>query len=213
MKKLRKGLLITFEGGEGCGKSTHSMLLASYLKKKKYNVVKTLEPGATKVGKMIRKILLNGKEKLDALSEILLFAVDRVEHVKNVIEPELEKKKIIVCDRYIDSTTAYQMGGRKLSKNLVSFLNKKASFGIVPDVTIYLDVSYNEAMKRVDRRSKRDKFEKEKKAFHENVRKMYIKIAKNESGRVRSINTSGKISDVQNKIRKIADRLIAKYEK
>ena len=149
MKKIKKGIFITFEGGGGCGKSTHVKLLAQYLRQKGYNVITTFEPGATRIGKAIRKDLLFGKDKLSPYSEILLFAVDRIEHVKNIIQPAIDRKMIVISDRFMDSTTAYQVGGRKLYRQFVDFVNTSSTFGIVPDLTILLDIPYEEGIKRV----------------------------------------------------------------
>ncbi|MFC1767813.1 dTMP kinase [Candidatus Margulisiibacteriota bacterium] len=213
MKRLKKGLFITFEGGEGCGKSTHVKLLAKYLSGSGYKVVKTYEPGATKVGAMIRKMLLSGKEKLDPRSEILLFGVDRAEHVSRVVKPAFEAKKIVISDRFIDSTIAYQLGGRKLSRGFVEFVNAVTSFGVAPNITLLLDISYKEGMLRVGRRAKKDQFEKEKKNFHDRVRNKYLEIARKDPKRVKVISTKGRIEDTQKRIRKIIDAVLVKHEK
>jgi len=213
MGKMRKGVLITFEGGEGCGKSTHIRLLAKNLSQRGYDVINTHEPGATEAGKVIRRLLLEAKQKLDPYSEILLFAVDRIEHVKNVIVPALRSGKIVICDRFVDSTIAYQMGGRGLPKKLVYLLNSGSSFGFVPDLTVMLDVPCKEGLLRVSRRPKKDNYEKEELAFHERVRNAYLDIAREHPGRIKVISSGGTIDSVQQKVRKAVERVLLVYEK
>jgi len=136
MDKSKNGLFITFEGGEGCGKSTHSKMLEKYLKGKGYNVLLTREPGGTKLGKNIRDILLSEKTILADGTELMLFAADRLEHVDKVIKPELQNGKIVICDRFTDSTTAYQIGGRGVAEDMVRYINCISSEGLIPDRTI-----------------------------------------------------------------------------
>lgn len=208
MKKTNKGIFISFEGGEGCGKSTHAMLLAKYLTSKGYKVIVTHEPGATRIGKTIREMLLNGKDKLHPYSELFLFLIDRIEHIKHVISPAIKAKKAVISDRFIDSTSAYQIGGRGLPRKLVDDLNTRATLGHEPDKTILLDIPYREGLKRISKRGKRDKFEKEGRSFHERIRREYIRIARADPGRVKMISSVGNIQDVQKKIRIIADKLL-----
>lgn len=213
MKKLIKGVFITFEGGEGCGKSTHVDLLAKYLRGKGYDVVTTCEPGATRIGKVFRGMLLKGDEKLHPFSEILLFAADRVEHVNKLIRPALAKGKIVISDRYIDSTTAYQCGGRGLSVKLVNTLNLVSSSGLIPNMTVLLDISPKDGFARIKGRAKWDKFENEGRSFHERVRKAYLEIAKKNPSRIKMIPSAGSIKDVQNSIKDLVEALIRRYEK
>ena len=138
---MKKGVFITFEGTEGCGKSTHAKLLRSYFKSLGKKVVATLEPGSTRIGKEIRKILLGTEETLAKNAELFLFACDRSQHVEQIILPALSDGAIVICDRFTDSTLAYQVGGRKLPEELVRYINAVSSNGLVPDLTFLLDVS------------------------------------------------------------------------
>jgi dTMP kinase len=198
-------MLITFEGGEGCGKTTHSKLLKEYLVNKRYKVIRTLEPGGTEIGRKLRTILLKGRLLHSRYSELFLFAADRAEHVARVIRPSLKTGKIVISDRFIDSTTAYQVGGRKLPRNLVAQINRISSGGIMPDLTFLLDISPETGISRGTRRSKKDKFESENNKFHQRVRKAYLKIATLEPRRVKIISTKRSVAEVQNMIRRITD--------
>lgn len=190
-------MFITFEGGEGSGKSTHARLLAEHLL-----ATLTHEPGATAVGKLIREALLNRETGLEALSEIFLFAADRVEHMEKIILPALNAKKIVISDRFIDSTIAYQLGGRGLPEDLVRYINWVSCRGVIPDLTFYLDVPVKEGLARAKERGAADRFEGEILAFHERVRDKYLEIARDNPERVKVIESVGSIEDVQTQIRK-----------
>jgi len=198
-------MFITFEGGEGCGKSTHSKLLKSYLQKEGHRVILTLEPGATELGKRLRKMLLNDKRIVSKSTELFLFAADRSEHVEMVIKPYLKKKYIVICDRFIDSTTAYQTGGRHLPGFFVQYMNRMSSQGLMPDLTILLDVDPKIGLKRATRNTKKDKFESEKLRFHMDVRKTYMDIARKDPKRVKVVRSGDDPIVVQEKIRRIVD--------
>jgi dTMP kinase len=203
-------MFITFEGGEGSGKSTHAQRLKTYLTEKGYNVLLTREPGGTQVGKGLRELLLEPEVTLEALTEIFLFAADRSEHVGKIIRPALLAGKIVVSDRYIDSTIAYQVGGRGLPREVVNYLNQTSSQGLMPDLTFLLDVSPEIGVRRAAAKSKtEDRFEKEDLRFHAAVRETYLKIASEAPLRVKVVNTDEKNVDaVQEVIRKIADEYL-----
>src|SRR3989338_1478371 len=129
------GLFVTFEGPEGCGKSTNLKELQAALKKKGIPVTATREPGGPKLGKDMRKVLLMSDHPVDPLAELFLFAADRVQDVTEVILPALEKGNIVLCDRFTDSTLAYQIGGRRLLEDLVRYINMVSCKGLVPDLT------------------------------------------------------------------------------
>lgn len=194
-------MFISFEGGEGCGKSTHAKLLKEYLESLGKQVVLTKEPGATQLGKNIRKTLLDIDLSIEVLSELFLFAADRVEHVEKIIRPALSNGKIVISDRFIDSTIAYQLGGRGLPEDLVRYINWISSKGIVPDITFLLDVQVEEGLKRTAIRGEMNRFEREIKAFHERVREKYLEIAVNNQARIKVIETFKSVEEVQNGIR------------
>ena len=176
-------MFITFEGIEGSGKSSLIAQLKKYFKSSKLETFFSKEPGGTDVGKEIRKILLNPNYPVDPISELLLLLADRAEHVQKKIRPNLQKNKIIFCDRYIDSTFAYQGSGRNLDNIIIQEIFKALDFPI-PDLTILLDVPVQVGLSRASKRNKLDRFEKEDLNFHENVRRSYLDLAKNDSARI-----------------------------
>lgn len=198
-------MFITLEGGEGCGKSTHAVLLKRYLVRKGYRVVLTKEPGGSRIGRVLRRVILRTGKPSSRLSELFLFASDRAEHVAGVIAPALSAGKIVISDRFIDSTTAYQIGGRKLPADMVGLINRLSSLGLKPDITFLLDVPVRTGLRRAARRSRKDRFEAEKLSFHNRVRKMYLKIARSEPKRVKVITTFAAQDKVQQKIRELID--------
>ena len=176
-------MFITFEGIEGSGKSSLIAQLKKYFKSSKLEAFFSKEPGGTDLGKEIRKILLNPKYSFDPTSELLLLLADRAEHVQKIIRPNLQKNKLIFCDRYLDSTLAYQGSGRNLDKKIIREMFKALDFPI-PDLTILLDVPVQIGLSRARKRNKLDRFEKEDSNFHENVRRSYLDLAKNDSKRI-----------------------------
>ena len=177
-------MFITFEGIEGCGKSTQAKRLVNRLRELAVPLVFTLEPGGTTVGQKIRLILLDSRNQhLSPLAELLLYAADRAQHVEEVIKPALEQEKWVLCDRFFDATTVYQGYARGLDMKLIVTLNEKASPGIRPDITFLIDCAVEVGLKRALKRNKiqfqegQDRFEREKKDFHEAVREGYLTMA------------------------------------
>lgn len=204
-------MFITFEGGEGCGKSTHAKRLKTYLEGKGYKVLLTQEPGGTQIGKELRAVLLKPQVTLEELTEVYLFAADRSEHVKKIILPALASKKIVISDRFIDSTIAYQVGGRGLLEDLIEFINMTSSQGVIPDLTFLLDVSPEIGIARAIKDAPADRFEKEKIEFHQKVREKYLEIAKGNPKRIKVINTDSKsIEEIQEALRKIVTAYLKK---
>ena len=197
-------MFITFEGGEGCGKTTHIELLASHLKSLGKELIITKEPGGSELGLELRKILLEKDPEI--FSEIFLFAADRVEHVEKVIRPALNEGKIVLCDRYIDSTLAYQLAGRGLPEDLVRYVNWIACRGLIPDLTFLLDIPVNEGLKRARERGKMNRFDSEIVAFHERVRDKYIEIASLEKKRMHTVDSLRPIDEVQKEVIEITDQ-------
>jgi dTMP kinase len=177
-------LFITFEGIEGCGKSTQAKRLVNRLRELAVPLVFTLEPGGTNVGQKIRRILLDSRNQhLSPLTELLLYAADRAQHVEEVIKPALEQEKWVLCDRFFDATTVYQGYARGLDMKLIVTLNEKASPGIRPDITFLVDCAVEIGLERALKRNRiqfqegQDRFEREKKDFHEAVREGYLTMA------------------------------------
>jgi dTMP kinase len=181
-----RGKFITFEGIEGSGKSTQIEKVFQFLKSKNHDAIQSLEPGGTKIGKEFRRILLSPTmEFASKYSELLLFYVDRLEHVENLILPSLKQGKVVLCDRYIDSSYAYQIGGRNMPEELLQDLNKLVN--LQPDITILLDIAPEVSLERARLRSAFDRFEQEQLDFHIRVRERYLVQAKREPERIKVI--------------------------
>ncbi len=190
-------MFITLEGTEGVGKSTLISSLKKYFTEKEIDFIFTKEPGGTREGNEIRNILLDRSMKLEPYAETLLLLADRAQHVKKIIKPALEKNKNIFSDRYIDSTYAYQGAGRGISQDdLDNFINV-LNFPI-PDLTIFLDLSITEGIKRVKRRGEVDRFEEEEVSFFEKIRQFYLETSKKNSKRFFVIDASQSMDEVFN---------------
>ncbi len=181
-------LFITFEGGEGCGKSVQTRTLYNRLSKLSIPAVLTHEPGGTPLNKKIRSWLKRADNiKISPLAELLLFNASRTQLIDEVIRPELEKGKVVICDRYTDSTIAYQSYGRGLDMETVRAVNNVATGGLKPNLTVLLDISAQEGLAR---KKRRDRFEQEDIAFHQRVREGYLKLAKEEPQRWLAIDAT-----------------------
>jgi len=199
-------LFISFEGIDKSGKSTQISLLVYYLKEKKYEVVQTCEPGGTRLGKEIERMLLESSVKqISGTAELFLYLADRIEHVNKVIKPALEKDKIVISDRFTDASLAYQGYGRGLSIHWIDELNKKATQGISPELTFLLDIEPELANKRS---KEKDRIENEEIAFHQRVRQGYLEIARLYPNRVKIINSQDSIEDTHLAIRKILSKYL-----
>jgi dTMP kinase len=205
-----KGKFITLEGIEGSGKSTQIVLLANYLKSLSIRMVLTREPGGTPIGDQVRKVLLDpANTALDPKAELLLYAASRAQHLKEVILPHLEVGEIVLCDRFADATLAYQGYGRALDIDLIRTLDRIVCSGLRPDVTILLDIDAAVGVARARGRNnsrgleREARFENEAIAFHERVRQGYLALARQEPDRVRIVEASRPVDDIQAEIRKI----------
>jgi len=192
----KKNFFITFEGIEGSGKSYQSKKLFNKLKKIKLPVVYTREPGGTESAEIIRKIILTdyfshkAKDKFDKNTDTLLYLAARNEHIKNKIKPAILKKKIIICDRFIDSTFAYQVYGKGVNKNFVKSVHKYILGNIRPDLTFILKVSINKALQRLKKRKKKNRYDKFSKNFYIKAQKAFMKISKSNKKRYIVIDSS-----------------------
>jgi len=193
-------VFLTFEGIEGCGKSTQARRLAGRLRSLSVPLVLTLEPGGTEAGRSIRQILLDSRNRdLSPLSELCLYEADRAQHVQQVIKPALEEGKWVISDRFFDATTVYQGYARRIDMDLIRTLNEKTSQGILPDLTFLLDcpveIGLERALKRESARSgpfqlEQDRFEREEIVFHEAVRQGYLSLSKDERHRFRVLDAT-----------------------
>ena len=190
---------LTVEGIEGCGKSTQARRLAEAIGPK---ALLTVEPGATELGVAIRTLLLEQRSReVSPLAELLLFFADRAQHVHEVVRPALAAGRIVISDRYADSTTAYQGYGRGLSLDLIRTLTAHATGGLVPDLTLLLDLPVAAGLARARRRGLADRMESEEIGFHERVRQGYLKLAAEEPARWVVIDATGSEDEVAARIR------------
>lgn len=200
-------MFITFEGIEGCGKTTQLKRFANRLKGLGISLITTLEPGGTRIGRDIRKILLDARNKnLSPLTELFLYAADRAQHVEEIIKPALEEGKWVVCDRFFDATVAYQGIARGQDMGLIGILNEEAAQGIQPDITFLLDCPVHMGLKRALKRNEaqtqkgQDRFEREALDFHRSVREGYLELARKNQDRFVIIDTTHPKDEVEEKI-------------
>jgi dTMP kinase len=188
------GTFITFEGIDGSGKSTQLRLLANYLEQAGCDVLLTREPGGTPVGNRLRAALLDAQEEVDPLTELLVFAADRAQHVRRILRPALELGRVVFSDRYADATAAYQGAGRGFSPELISEIIQLATEGLKPDLTLLFDLSVDDSTTRTRRRTngsqRGDRLDSENADFHTRVRDAYLQLAKLEPDRIKVIKTN-----------------------
>jgi len=200
-----KGKFITFEGSEGCGKSTQSKMLFGYLKAKGLKVTYLREPGGVKVSEIIRKILLDCKNKISPLAETLLYMAARAQVVEEIIKPELCAGKTVVCDRFMDSTIAYQGYGLGIDIKLIKSIGNFATQGIAPDLTIFLDLPVKSGLKHRD--NCKDRIEQRSVSYHEKVRKGYLALAKGQPRRIKIVKVQEDKFKTQEKVREIVNAI------
>ncbi len=200
-QKAIKGRFITFEGSEGCGKSTQSKLLYEYLKRKGYNVVYLREPGGVKVSEKIRELLLDSRNNITSKCETLLYMAARAQVVNEIIKPALSKGRIIICDRFMDSTIAYQGYGLGIDIKTIRLIGSFATSKITPDLTIFLDLPVEKGLKH--RYLEKDRIEQRPFVYHLRVRYGYLELAKSEHKRIKIIKVAKDKSVTQDEIRKL----------
>ena len=196
-----RGVFITFEGGEGVGKSTNIAFLEDYLISRGVELVVTREPGGTRIGEEIRRLLLQIRDDAVApMAELLMIFAARAQHIAEIIEPALASGKWVLCDRFTDATYAYQCGGRGLEAGKVRMLETLVQGELRPDCTILLDAPVATGMARADGRGELDRFEQEHAPFFERVRATYLRLAREGSGRYRVIDASLPLEEVQKQL-------------
>ena len=203
---VKRGYFITFEGADGCGKTTQLELLADYLKEKNKEVIITREPGARGLGERIRDILLNYDGEVSDRCESFLFLADRAQHIDIIVNPAVEDGKIVLCDRHIDSSVAYQGYGRGLDIEQIDRLNMIATNGKRPDLTFVFDIDAETSMKRVG--TEKDRMESAGIDFFNRVRKGYLELANQEPERIRVLDATKSIEEIHNEVVKIFSELI-----
>ena len=202
----KRGLFITFEGADGCGKTTQINLLKDYLENKNYETITTLEPGGSDIGKKLRQILLHHDGFVSPRAEMFMYLADRAQHIDTVIKNNVEKNKIVLCDRHTDSTVAYQGYGRGEDIEQINLLNEIATAGYKPDLTFVFDVDSEIAQKRVG--NVKDRLESEGLEFHRKIRQGYLELAKKYPNRIKVINSNKTIEEVFEQVKKIIDEIL-----
>ena len=196
---------ISFEGIEGSGKSTQAKRLAEYFRSTGQNVIDTVEPGGTNIGQQIRELLLEPANQMEPLTELLLYYASRAQHVREVIYPAILDNRIVITDRFSDSTVAYQGYARGIDLKLLSRLNEIVNPDLKPFLTFMLDLDVEEGLKRNRKASKEDRFELETVEFHKRVRKGFLQIASEEPERVKVIDASQNPDEISKEIIKIIE--------
>jgi dTMP kinase len=205
------GTFITFEGIDGSGKSTQLRLLGNFLRANGCDALLTREPGGTTLGLRLRAALLDAMEEVDPLTELLVFAADRAQHVRRLVRPALDEGRLVISDRYADATVAYQGAGRGFLPELIQQIVQLATDGLKPDLTLLFDLPIEESTNRTARRStgksstkvSRDRLDIENAEFHARVRDAYLQIALAEPERVKLIDTSGPVEHTQERVKEI----------
>jgi len=200
------GAFVVFEGGDGAGKSTQLRLLWERLRDAGLDVVTTREPGGTPVGQALRQVLLHG-EDLDPRAEALLFAADRAHHVTTVVRPALQRGAVVLCDRYVDSSLAYQGAARDLDPAEIRSVSAWATGGLWPDLTVLLDV--DPALGRGRRAGEADRVESETDSFHDRVRQAFLELAAQQPGRYLTVDAADSIEAIHQAVAERAGDLVA----
>jgi len=207
----KRGIFISFEGIEGSGKTIQARLLSEYLIKKGYKVILTEEPGGTRIGLKLRDLLLSAENReITPVTELLLYNASRAQHIKEVILPALKSGSIVITDRFSDSTVAYQGFGRGIDLRLIDSIGKIVTEGLSPNITILLDLDVETGLMRNRGINKTDRLELEDVEFHKRVKKGYLAIAAKEPERIKLIDASRSIEEINHKIIYIVTDLIAK---
>jgi len=201
----KRGLFITFEGADGCGKTTQIQKTAEYLKSRGIDCMITREPGGTELGNKLREILLNYDGEVSNTCELFLYLADRAQHIDTKITPAVNSGVIVLCDRHTDSTVAYQGYARGLNIERLHVLNNIATSGVVPDLTLVFDVETEIAAERVGKN--KDRMESESIEFHKKVRYGYLELAKQSPDRIRVINANNDIESVFNDTVKVLNNV------
>jgi len=205
-----RGLFITFEGIDGCGKTTQLILLEKHLRSKNIRPLVTREPGGNRLSEKIRSLVLDpGNRDMGKKTELLLYLASRAQHVSEAILPALKKGRTVLCDRFSDATIAYQAGGRALDAGAVIALDRFATDSLRPDLTFLFDLPVREAFARLKRSGKKsDRLEKGGAAFMGRVRKAYLALAKKEPRRIAVINAARSVDEIHAKIKRILEEFV-----
>jgi dTMP kinase len=205
-------MLITFEGIEGCGKSTQIDLLFDYLTRKGYNVIKTREPGGTAFGEALRDVALQKNIEVSPLSELLTIMAIRAQHMEELIMPALQDRAIVLCDRFVDASYAYQGYGRGIDLGIIETLNRLVTKGIHPNLTVLIDCAASLGLKRKAKNDRSlDRFEKENISFHRKIRNAYLKLAVEDKKRFFVVDGKVKVGEAHKIIKEKVESLLVSY--
>jgi len=206
-----RGRFITLEGGEGSGKTSNIAYIKSVLDENKISVILTREPGGTPLAEAMRQILLDSKqESITGQAELLMMFAARAQHIEHVIKPALKQGTWVLCDRFTDSTFAYQGEGRGMKREIIQWLEQFVQEGLKPDLTLLLDVPVEIGMQRAAQRGKLDRFESEKIAFFEKVRNAFLTMAEQQPERIKVIDATQQLEQVQASIYPLITQFMAK---
>lgn len=207
-----RGKFITFEGIDGSGKSTQLRLIAGDLRVRGLNVLTTLQPGGTPLGRRLREAFLETEEAVHPMAELLLFAADRAQHVNFLIKPALQDGRVVISDRYADATAAYQGAGRGFDPAVVSNVIELATGGLKPDLTLFFDISVESAIRRTasrgDEETVKNRMDKETAEFYQRVRDGYLAIADADPKRFRIVEADASIDEVHKRALKVVDEFL-----
>lgn len=218
MNSISRGIFITIEGPEGAGKSTLAETIERYLCQRNMKCLRTREPGGTPLAEQLRDVLKrhSGSEKLHTATELLLMEAARVQHVEELIRPALESGVSVICDRFYDSTSAYQGGARNVDMATIDFLNNYAVNGCHPDLTILLDLPVECGFERTSKREqtlgKFDRFEQENIAFHQTVRNSFLKLAEQNSSRIKVVDANRSREEIARDVEKLINEHLFKVQ-
>lgn len=205
---MKKGLFISIEGLDGAGKSTQMTFMKEFFQQRRFEVLLTREPGGTVIGEKIRDIILDRQhQEMADTTEALLYAASRAQHVNQLIIPALQEGKVILCDRFVDSSIAYQGGGRGLGQEAVKSVNDFATQGLKPDLTIFFDISPETSLKRIDS-TKVDRLEQEKIDFHMTVYHTYLDLAAKDPDRMKIVKADRGITAISRDIEGLLLQLV-----
>jgi dTMP kinase len=209
-----RGRFITFEGIDGSGKSTQLRLLAGDLRVTGFDVLTTLQPGGTPLGRRLREAFLETEENVHPMAELLLFAADRAQHVNFLIKPALAAGRIVISDRYADATAAYQGAGRGFDEKIINQVIRLATDGLKPDLTLFFDIPIEKAILRTSARTdnetiqNKNRMDSETTDFYERVRAAYLKIAAKETKRFKVVDADGSIENVHARVSELVNKFL-----
>ncbi|HEY0459141.1 MAG TPA: dTMP kinase [Pyrinomonadaceae bacterium] len=209
-----RGRFITFEGIDGSGKSTQLRLLAGDLRVAGFDVLTTLQPGGTPLGRRLREAFLETEENVHPMAELLLFAADRAQHVNFLIKPALAAGRIVISDRYADATAAYQGAGRGFDEKIINQVIRLATDGLKPDLTLFFDIPIEKAILRASARTdnetiqNKNRMDSETTDFYERVRAAYLKIAAKETKRFKVVDADGSIENVHARVSELVNKFL-----